>query len=166
MTECKAMEEFENFILARKLITQKKSSYYQNWILKFFSFHNLQQTATQTIDSQLVNSYISHLEKNFKSWQVTQAEEALRLYIFYLSKQDHSKKAALTFATSQSMENCCWRNDKSFALKTSRNEYWKNIQILVKTISRLYTGKATSPNRCSKHTKFHEFSCGWTKCGR
>ena len=92
MTECKAMEEFKNFILARKLITQKKSSYYQNWILKFFSFHNLQQTATQTIDSQLVYSYISHLEKNFKSWQVTQGKKHYAFTFFTYQSRIIAKK--------------------------------------------------------------------------
>jgi hypothetical protein len=95
------MENFKNFLLSKQLIQQKQCTYYIKWVSKFFSFQGKKESIPDSISDKLINNYLLHLEKSYESWQVTQAEEALRLYIFYISKKEENHKINQSTASTQ-----------------------------------------------------------------
>ena len=86
-------EDYKDFILSKGLVQQKLCSYYIEWVRKFLAFHNINKSTADSLNEKLINSYLYHLEKKVESWQVNQASEALRLFIFYLSKRQKSVKS-------------------------------------------------------------------------
>ncbi|MEN8142880.1 MAG: integron integrase [Thermodesulfobacteriota bacterium] len=81
------MEDFKTFVLGRGLISEKKCPYFLNWINKYASFHGFISGPEMIISDEMISQYLSSLERNYEDWQVSQAEEALRLYLFYQSQK-------------------------------------------------------------------------------
>lgn len=74
---------FEKYLISKAFIKEKYVPFHLNWVSYCYSFLKQPDTRLLTIDQ--VQSYLNHISKTREDWQVKQAEEALRLYGYYLS---------------------------------------------------------------------------------
>ena len=80
------VEGFKNFLLGRGLIPEKKVPYFLNWLRKYAQFHGIDDgSASIVVPASDLSSYLDYLSKNYETWQVDQANEALRLWEYYQS---------------------------------------------------------------------------------
>lgn len=77
------MQNFENFLLKKKLVPSSKISFYLHWVSKFYSY--LGEKPGVPFEESGMALFLKQLGRNHEDWQVGQAQEALRLFLFYLS---------------------------------------------------------------------------------
>lgn len=84
------LPEFQNFLLSRSLVPDKKVSFYAHWVSKFLAFSNRNDGLAHDLR---VRRFLSHLklQKNVSDWQIRQANEALQLYINHFLDGDKSE---------------------------------------------------------------------------
>ncbi|MGQ9500422.1 MAG: integron integrase, partial [Dissulfurimicrobium sp.] len=83
-------DQFQKYLLNNGRQNDKHIPYYLKWILDCYSFHNEQ--IENRLNSEQKQQFLSHLAKKHKDWQVKQADYALRLYNFFLSR--HKKESS------------------------------------------------------------------------
>jgi integron integrase len=92
MTSNRILPEFQDFLLSRKLVPEKNVPYYARWVSRFLAFSN----KSRHLDPDALSSEFIHSLKSDESigdWQVFQAEEALRLYLYHFRGADVLKEA-------------------------------------------------------------------------
>ena len=77
------MEQLKRFLAGRGLVAEKKLPFYLNWLSKYASFSGQAPSDAMTVNEEMISPFLLHLGKNYQEWQVNQAEDALRLLIFY-----------------------------------------------------------------------------------
>jgi integron integrase len=77
------LEGFEEYLTRNAFIQEKYVPYYLRWVSYCYSFLDRPDNCLLTSD-QLQN-YLNHVAKTRETWQVQQAEAALKLYGYYLS---------------------------------------------------------------------------------
>ena len=77
------MEKFKSYLSERRILPPKKIHYYVYWITHFYRFHKL-QPGTQ-IDVKQIAPFLKFLSKRHEDWQVNQANDALKLLIYFQS---------------------------------------------------------------------------------
>ncbi len=87
------MEQFKQFLLGRGLVSDTKCPYYLNWVNKYASFHGFTPSSDIDVTDEMIDTYLSSLGKNYEDWQVRQAEDALRLIIFYQSHKNRKERS-------------------------------------------------------------------------
>ena len=78
------LERFEQYVIKNGSIGPKQIPYYIKWVLDCYTFLNCQTDAM--ISSEQRKQYLESLTGTREDWQVKQADQALRLYLFFLSK--------------------------------------------------------------------------------
>ena len=78
------MEQFANYLISRSIVPQKQVPYYIGWVNSFF--RSLGRTTTDKITFEEVDRFIKALSGKREDWQVRQAEEAIRIFLYYLRK--------------------------------------------------------------------------------
>ncbi|MBU1754617.1 integron integrase [bacterium] len=73
--------DFKDFLLSKQHIADKKIPYYLHWITQYHEFCNKHKANESESDS--LKQYLHYLEKEHESWQVLQAQEAIRLYNYF-----------------------------------------------------------------------------------
>jgi integron integrase len=92
MTSNRILPEFQDFLLSHKLVPEKNVPYYALWVSKFLAFSN----KSSHLDPNTLNSEFMHsLEsrETIADWQLQQAEEALRLYLYHFKGTEILKEA-------------------------------------------------------------------------
>ena len=84
------MEQFKKFILSRRLVTEKKCPYYLAWVRRYMDFHQVGPASFASADEAKVAEFLDNLAKKQEAWQVEQAREALRLFVYYHAQQQRS----------------------------------------------------------------------------
>jgi integron integrase len=76
------LPEFQDFLLSRSLVPAKNAPFYAHWVSQFLTFSNKNQDLGPDLR---VEKFLNHLksQKKIADWQVKQADEALRLYIYH-----------------------------------------------------------------------------------
>ncbi len=76
----RVLPEFQEFLLSKKLVPQKSTSFYAHWVSKFLRFSSSDEDLA--IDSRM-DKFLNWLKSqgNIFDWQIRQADEALKLYI-------------------------------------------------------------------------------------
>lgn len=72
---------FEDFLKKKRFIQEKHLPYYLHWIDRFLTFCEQHQVASN--DDNQIEPFLHHLAKTKEEWQVEQAGEALRLFLFF-----------------------------------------------------------------------------------
>ena len=62
--------------------------YYVKWVAECYTF--FQESEANPLGLEHKQAYLRHLAKNDEDWQVKQADYALRLYSYFLSRSDES----------------------------------------------------------------------------
>ncbi|MBU2457716.1 MAG: integron integrase [Proteobacteria bacterium] len=87
------MEHYKQFILSRRLVTEKKAPYFLAWVKRFVAFHGLSAESLPPVNEQDVMQFLDDLSRKQEPWQVEQAGEALRLLMFYQAQQVRHEKS-------------------------------------------------------------------------
>jgi integron integrase len=87
------LPEFQQFLLARKLVPEKYISFYAHWANRYLNFiDNIEHDSTTNKDL-LAQTFIEDLRKkdSIADWQIRQAESAVKLYrTHYLPSTDQT----------------------------------------------------------------------------
>ncbi len=83
------LESFKNFLSSKGKVNDKYLPYYLKWVTEGLRFLDI--PLSQTITNDQKSQFLKYLSKNHEDWQVNQADNALRLYSYFLSSQ-HSDK--------------------------------------------------------------------------
>ena len=78
---------FTEYLLKQGSVKPNHIPYLIKWVGSFYSFLNIEDTSFITAENK--NQYLSHLSKTHEDWQVNQADTALRLYNYFLSKENN-----------------------------------------------------------------------------
>ena len=84
-----ALPQFQQFLLSRGLVPEKKIHYYAHWVSKFMAYSNRNENLNYDFR---VQKFLDELrsQTNTADWQIIQAEEALALYSGHFLKGDTS----------------------------------------------------------------------------
>ncbi|MEW6080099.1 MAG: integron integrase [Thermodesulfobacteriota bacterium] len=96
------MDGFRHFLESGRIVSEKSIPYYINWVNRFLAFRG--QPLEGDIQNNEIQRFLNDLQKKYEDWQVTQAEEAIRLYGYYQSRREKVEPAG------QSLNNeALWR---------------------------------------------------------
>jgi len=82
------MDDFEDVLRRRNLVPATKVPYYADRVRKFLSA--LRPVYAAGITEQQINHFLEKMSGSYESWQVSQADEALRLFLFFRSRVQDS----------------------------------------------------------------------------
>lgn len=85
------MDGFRQFLESGRIVSEKRISHYINWINRFLDFRG--QPLEDDVQNNEIQRFLSVLQKQYEDWQVSQAEEAVRLYGYYQSRR-HGREPA------------------------------------------------------------------------
>jgi integron integrase len=92
------MNDFRNYLFRKGIATEKNASFYQMWVSKYLDFH--ESGAQNVADIDDIDQFISTLRENYSDWQLNQANEAVRAYFLFKTRdtklslsQDRSTRA-------------------------------------------------------------------------
>ena len=78
------LNDFKEFLLSRRAIASRHVPFYLKWVSDAYAF--LGQNPTAPISTENRQHFLAHLGKTHQDWQIKQADTALRLYNFHLSR--------------------------------------------------------------------------------
>ena len=84
------LESFKQFLSSKGKVNEKYLLFYLKWLTAAFRFLDI--PLSQPITNEQKSQFLKHLSKSHEDRQVNQADHALRLYSYFLSKE-HSNKA-------------------------------------------------------------------------
>ncbi len=95
---------FKNHIINKSLVKEKHVPYYLKWISDCYSFLNEPDSVILNLEQK--RHFLKHLARNHEEWQVKQADNALRLYLHFLSslQQNGSDKSPMIEEESNLLE--------------------------------------------------------------
>lgn len=79
------LRTFENYLINKQLVQDKQRPYYIRWVSNFLVF--CKKSASQSYDGQ-VDPFLQNLAKTKEEWQVKQAREAIRIFLFFLAQEN------------------------------------------------------------------------------
>jgi integron integrase len=83
------LEPFKNFLSLKGKVNDKYIPFYLKWVTEGYRFLDI--PLTQPITNEQKSQFLKRLSKNHEDWQVNQADNALRLYGYFLSSQQSDK---------------------------------------------------------------------------
>lgn len=86
------LPEFQRFLIDKSLASERHAPFYARWASKFLAYSN--NNSEPDLEKRM-ESFLAHLLKdhNIADWQVDQARNALKLYIYHYDGNDLSKVA-------------------------------------------------------------------------
>ena len=78
------MEDFINYLVSKGFTSKKEGHFYRLWIVNLYDF--LGEQPGNRVNNDEIDRYISYISKSKMEWQVKQAQEAIRLYLYYLKR--------------------------------------------------------------------------------
>jgi integron integrase len=82
------LNNYRDYLLSEGSVKSNYVPYYVKWINDCYSFLNIPCSAR--INSDQKKQFLSYMAKEFEDWQVKQADTALRLYDYFLSRQSET----------------------------------------------------------------------------
>lgn len=79
------LSEFQEFLLDKKFIPEKNTSFYAYWVSKFLLFSNTAETLPVDVRIKKFLDQLS-VEAEITDWQIRQAYDAIRLYLYHFLK--------------------------------------------------------------------------------
>jgi len=78
------LKDFEKYLSEKQLVVEKYLSYYIHWVSRFLQ-HCENQNSSHNDEGQ-VKKFLHLLAKSKEDWQIGQAREAIRIFLFYISR--------------------------------------------------------------------------------
>ncbi len=82
------LSAFQSNLTKRALIKDKYVPFYVKWVSECYAF--LDRPTSDILSQDVKQQFLRHLAKTHEDWQVKQAEQALRLYTYFLSSQQNT----------------------------------------------------------------------------
>jgi len=86
------LDQFKGYLTENAHIQSKYIPYYFKWISECYAY--LDVSLEQGISSEGKQQFLRYMSRSYKEWQVKQADYALRLYNFFLSRQGKQPPSA------------------------------------------------------------------------
>ena len=83
------LESFKNFLSSKDKVNDKYIPFYLKWVAEGYRFLDI--PLAQFITNEQKSQFLKHLSKNHEDWQINQADNALRLYGYFLSLENPNK---------------------------------------------------------------------------
>lgn len=74
---------FKKYLAEKALVQNKYVPYYLKWVANCYAFLGKHESAGLSLKDR--ESFLEYLAKSHEDWQVSQADNALRIYDFFLS---------------------------------------------------------------------------------
>lgn len=78
------MEKFVRYLSKKHIGNAKQRSYYGQWVSNLYRY--VKKSPGQRVDDFEIKGYLSFLGDTHHDWQVQQAKDAIRLYLYFQSK--------------------------------------------------------------------------------
>lgn len=88
------LESFKRFLSSKVRVNEKYLPYYLKWVMECYRFFDI--PLSQSITNEQKVQFLKYLAKNHEDWQVNQAENALRLYSYFLSSENSDKSEGIS----------------------------------------------------------------------
>jgi integron integrase len=75
------MQDFARYLLDRRLANEKTAPFYVRWVRRYRDFFALGRKGESTEEG--LAQFLAELEKECEDWQVRQAAEAVKIYLFF-----------------------------------------------------------------------------------
>lgn len=79
------MKGFEKYLRETRIIIENRIPYYISWVSKFYSFIN--KNPRDSVLPADIDRFLKNTGKYSEDWQIKQAEDAIRLFLYFLSKK-------------------------------------------------------------------------------
>jgi integron integrase len=79
---------FKDFLQTEAHAKDKYIPFYLKWVIEGYDFLNIRDDIIPTGEQR--KKFLIYLRKKYEDWQIKQADDALRLYIFYLSRKQNA----------------------------------------------------------------------------
>jgi hypothetical protein len=79
------LEPFKNFLSSKGKVSEKYLPFYLKCVTEGYRFLDI--PLSQSITNEQKAQFLKYLSKNHEDWQVNQADNAIRLYSYFLSSQ-------------------------------------------------------------------------------
>jgi hypothetical protein len=79
--QAKMLNKYRQFLSSRKIVMDKKITYYAHWVKQ--CYQNCNKSLEQTVQSNEIDRFLSRIEKYKEPWQIAQAREAISLFLFF-----------------------------------------------------------------------------------
>lgn len=79
------LDAFKHFLLHKDTVKSQYIPFYIKWVSDCYSF--LDTSLSSRLSSDQKRQFLSHMAKRYENWQVKQADTALRLYDYFLSRK-------------------------------------------------------------------------------
>lgn len=85
-----AMDAFTQFMNKKRIVNAKQRTYYAQWVRKLYRFADKKQG--QPLKDGEIKAFIASIGDSHQDWQVKQAEDAIRLYLFFQNQPKPSQR--------------------------------------------------------------------------
>ncbi|MEA2081998.1 MAG: integron integrase [Elusimicrobiota bacterium] len=79
------MKKFENYLRETRIVAENQVPYYVTWVSKFYAF--LGKKMNDAVLPGEIDRFIKNTGKYREDWQIKQADDAIRLFLYFLSKK-------------------------------------------------------------------------------
>ncbi|MGV1100083.1 integron integrase [Thiovibrio sp. JS02] len=79
-----SLHDFEGYLTDRRLVQKKQLPYFLRWVANYLTF--CEKSASEPSNEGKVQDFLQFMGKSKEEWQVKQAREAIRLFLFHLSR--------------------------------------------------------------------------------
>lgn len=86
------MKEFSNYLVSKHLTSKKESHFYRSWVKNLYDF--IGKNPGSKLENEDIDQYINYITKSKQEWQVKQAQEAIRIYLYYINQQKEAPISA------------------------------------------------------------------------
>ncbi len=92
---------FKTYLEDQHVVLEKQVGFYVTWVMRFFSY--FKKDPGDPVPQEELDTYLNHLSMKLEEWQVKQAKEAIRLYLYF------RKRKSAAFSSGQTPLNERWR---------------------------------------------------------
>ena len=78
------LRPYEAFLTSKRRVKPQYIPFYLKWVSDCYAFLN--EPLSSRLTSEQLKQFLSHMGKRHEDWQVKQADTALKLYDYFLSK--------------------------------------------------------------------------------
>src|SRR3990170_2878528 len=77
---------FRDYLIKKALVNENQIDYYLKWVSACYSF--LDRAGSEVLERAEKARFLKHLSKTYEDWQVDQADNALRIYDYFLASDN------------------------------------------------------------------------------
>ncbi len=79
------LNAFKEYLLEKSTIKSQYIPYYLKWISACYNYLDIESTSRLNNDQK--KQFLLNMEKRYEDWQVKQADSAIRLHDYFLSRE-------------------------------------------------------------------------------